>query len=124
MKYDLSELGAALPRSLMLVEEFDETYQCDETAPRSDGLPDKFGRIWEDTAKSLLADARLLAASVDDNDQEIWFITKAGEFVRATGDGSATFYVVGREDAIVHLEDFAEDESIARLRELGLLPLG
>jgi len=55
-----------------------------------------------------------------DNDQEIWFLTKAGEFIRVTGDGSPRFYVVDRDAAPWWMEDLADAEQLAILGNLGM----
>lgn len=122
--YDLRQLGATLPRSLMVMEELRPGFTTDDNAPKFQGeTPTGCDRIQVEDAEELLAvGGQLIGANVSDEDQEIWFLTKAGEIIRATGEGSAKFYIVDPEEAQDHLETYADEEALTVLQNLGIFP--
>lgn len=121
MPYNLRNLGATLPSSLMVVEELTADFKIDPSAPKYSGTTGEgMNRLYDEEATKLLDNCRLIGASVSDNDQEIWFLSQAGEVFRATGEGSARFFQVEESEFEDYLESYADDTALEALSQLGI----
>jgi hypothetical protein len=121
MLHNLKKFGAALPESLMIVEELDKSFMIDTKAPKFTGER-KTGcdPISTELAENLLENSRLIGAHISDNDQEIWFLSQAGEIFRSTGEGTPKFYAVDAEEASLMLDGYADEQALEVLTNLGL----
>lgn len=122
MKCDLSKYGASLPSAMKVVDELDGSFKIDPAAPKYQGPRGQgIDKISEEDAIRLTRDARLIGAHVESGDQEIWYLTQAGEMIRATGEGEDTrFYVVEPNEAPFYLDAYGDEAAVEALVKLGL----
>jgi hypothetical protein len=120
--YNLANLGASLPRDMQIVTLLDADFAINPSAPKYEGPREQgVDKISQQEAIRLTENCRLIGAHVESGDQEIWFLTQAGEIVRATGEGTdVKFYVVETSEAPFYLDSYADEEALAVLEKLGL----
>jgi hypothetical protein len=121
MTYNLRNDGASVPSWLAVVEELRGDFKINPNAPKYGGSRGEgMNRLIEQDAAPLLKDCRLIGSHVETGDQEIWFLSQAGEIYRVTGDGSARFYHVEESEYSLYLDSYADEEAAKVLSELGI----
>lgn len=121
MAYNLRNDGASVPSWLAVVKELASDFQINPSAPKYDGsVGDGMNRLTEQDAAPLLKDCRLIGLHVESGDQEIWFLSQAGEVFRVTGDGSARFFHVEDSEFALYLDDYGTEEALKALSDLGI----
>lgn len=90
-------------------------FRIDTAAPR---LPDDIERLTAVDVEGILAGAHEICSTEADNDTDTWFLTRAGQFVRRTGEGADRFYVWPIDEAFDFLGDLVEAEAWSRVTAL------
>lgn len=58
----------------------------------------------------IMVGASLICETIQDNDIDRWSLTRAGQFVRETGEDGGRFYVWPKDEAIDYLDGMVVDE--------------
>lgn len=90
-------------------------FRIDATAPK---LPDNIERLAASDVEGILTGAHEICSSVADNDTDAWFLTRAGQFVRRTGEDADRFYVWPIDEAFDFLGDLVEENVWAKVKSL------
>lgn len=118
---DLRHYGASIAAQLRVMEDLDSVFAIDPAAVTY-GQPfrTECDRVDESDAISLLRGGRLICASVQDNDQEIWMVSKGGDIFRITGSEDPKYHIAEPTYAQEFLSGFADDDAISNMRRIGL----
>jgi len=91
------------------------SFRIDRTAPR---LPEFMERLASWNVKAILDGSIEICSTIENNDSDIWHLTKAGQFVRQTGIDADRFYVWPIGEAFEYLDGMVEERQWARVTTL------
>lgn len=92
-------------------------FDIDAKAPRVE--VDEIRLLDRAERDTLLEGAAEICESIQDNDSEIWKLTRGGQFLRFTGVEGERAYVTDAAFARSFLDGFCEDSVMATLDEAG-----
>jgi hypothetical protein len=91
------------------------SFRIDTAAPK---LPENIERLDGIVVQKIMDGAMEICASIQDNDSDIWHLTRAGQFVRTTGEDADRFFVWPIGEAFDYLDGMVADDKWTEVKSL------